>query len=110
MLVHGSCNSRFDIEWSEFRTRFQQLFDMNEVSEENKRAIFLALCGDIYDERMGNDGNLRWFRHNEPCEFHLHRRRHGHHGPHRHGHHKHHPHRRQNFRELHGRFRCLSTD
>lgn len=155
MKGHCRRNSRFEDDnghnWSEFNSCFEQLFNMNDVSEENKREIFLALCGDVYD-RLGNNG---WTRRDETLESHHghhlnhhllrrghhghhghHGHRHGHqpghahmpghaherghihgqqgHGPHGHGHgphgHGHGIHNFHGFRELHGRFRSLSTD
>lgn len=101
--------------WSDINSRFEHLFSMNDVSEENKREIFLALCGDVY-ERLNNDASSR---RGETLECH-----HGHHcirrhrGPHGHGHghgkpgHRHHAHHHghhgphgHGICELHGRFR-----
>lgn len=91
MRGHTRGNSRFRSDnhghnWSEFDSCFEQLFSMNDVSEENRREIFLALCGDVYD-RLGNNG---WFRRGEQLDLH-----HGHHFSRRghHGHHRHHGHR-----------------
>lgn len=118
-------NSRPDIHnWSDINSRFEQLFSMNDVTEENKREIFLALCGDVY-ERLSNDASNRRGEtleclHGHHC-IRRHRGPHGHHGPHGHGHghgkpgHRHHAHHGHHHGpvghhghgicELHGRFR-----
>lgn len=110
-MVHVEGNSRFenerDREWSEFNIRFQQLFNMRAISEENKRAIFLAMCADFYDEKVINDGAG-----GEIIASDLHRRsRHGHHRVHpRHRHHRHRGHDFHRFCELRGRFSHLAAD
>lgn len=123
--------------WSDINSRFEQLFSMNDVSEENKREIFLALCGDVY-ERLSNDASIG---RGEPLECHhghhyWMRKHRGHHGPRGHGHgkpgHRHHPHHgphkpghhgphkpgphghgkpeKHGICDLHGRFRSLSIE
>lgn len=92
MKGHTKRNSRSDIDknghnWSEFDSCFEQLFNMNDVSDENKREIFLALCGDVYD-RLGNNGCLRRDENQTLESGHMH----GHHMHRRHrGHHRHGP-------------------
>lgn len=113
--------------WSDINSRIEQLFSMNDVTEENKREIFLALCGDVY-ERLNNDASNRRgempidCHHGHHCIARRHRGPHGHHGPHGHGHghgkpgHRHHAHHGHHHGgpaghhghgicDLHGRFR-----
>lgn len=105
-MVHTGGNSRSVNEsahgWSVLSTRFQQLFNMSDVSEENKRAIFLALCGDIYDENISNGANV--------IASDLHRERRGRHRHPKQRHHRHRGHDFHRFCELHGRFRNFTTD
>lgn len=141
MKGRGRGNSRSEnYNWSDINSRFEQLFSMNDVSEENKREIFLALCGDVY-ERLSNDASIRRDGgdgvgetlecHHGPHGHHWFYKHRGHHGPHRHGphrhgkpgHHRHHHgpghhgpghhgpgHHEKQICELHGRFRSLSLE
>lgn len=131
MKGRGRGNSRFENHnWSDINSRMEQLFSMKDVSEENKREIFLALCGDVY-ERLSNDASMRRggcetvvpseCHHGQGHHHHWMRRHRGHHGPHGHGkpaghrhHHNGHHHgpagHHHGICELHGRFRNLSTE
>lgn len=108
-MVHIRGISHFEIgsdhDWIEFISRFEQLFNMNDVLEENKRAIFLVLCGDFY-ETLSDNGT--WKR----LHSHSHAHHHRHHGCRGHQWHSkrlshranHHGHRGHGWHDFHRRF------